>query len=235
MLFSLHTRLIAQKKDTKPIGISKFGIYIKSAFSRVCARKLRYKFYWTKSEQIYRDIANKEVCASVSVTPSDIKHKLPSDFFVFNLLKESVTLGFYPGYICDGNKIIIEIHILASGGISACLASKPIQLSSVYIPEIIDMVSSNVIALLTAFKSIPICCGVDENTGNETWRVPQSGKMLNTSRAYDCERTYKIIRRSHFFDACKSISSNPDDTYDNKPKKLCSDKQCDPKPLSCQT
>ena len=74
----------------------------------------RCKDNWAKSTQRYYGLSwCKEPCDNAIINFSNLASFLPPDFFVISNTSNNIIVGYFTGYLVNGNRAMIEINIFS--------------------------------------------------------------------------------------------------------------------------
>lgn len=89
------------------------GFYVKHAFPKAMAKKVRMDSNWIRRHLIYLGIKRRDTPKVIKF--SDIQNQIPSDFFMLHTSADTIVLGKDTGMLCLGNRIIVETTVHESG------------------------------------------------------------------------------------------------------------------------
>lgn len=90
------------------------GNLITKLFHGVKIKPGRCKDNWAKSTQGYYGLSwCKEPCDNAIINFNNLASFIPPDFFVISNTSNSIIVGYFTGYLVNGNRAMIEINIFS--------------------------------------------------------------------------------------------------------------------------
>lgn len=141
------------------------GGTINKLFQNITTKRARNKLDWTKSTTNYYGISfklqkNQKVNMDLSFT--EIHKFVGENFFLINSNANELSLGYFNGYIVNGNRMITELIFSSSGIFSVKISGKLINLENLHISNTFALNEKSVRSAAEAVKSIQLCNAVNE-------------------------------------------------------------------------